>query len=125
MTDAKKMGYAWMSYDAAHAYEKEAAALGVSTVARSTGGFMREYQAAGSARAMHSRPLPSGVTGGETWGQKRENFIKRHMAGTNGYARNPTRRRFLALVMWAYKPPGAPPSGGRRSRARSRARSRR
>ena len=56
------MTYPWMSYAAAHAYEAEASRHGVSTVARSSKGFMREYERAGSARAMASRPLPAGVT---------------------------------------------------------------
>ena len=106
-----------MSYAAAKAYEGEAARLGVSTVARSSKGFMREYQKAGSSAAMRKRPLPGGVTGGATWGQKRDAFIARHM---QQYRKNPTYRRFLALVMWAYRPPGAVPrkSGKRQSRSR-------
>ena len=80
-----------MSYAAAKAYEGEAARLGVSTVARSSKGFMREYQKAGSSAAMRKRPLPGGVTGGATWGQKRDAFIARHM---QQYRKNPTYRRF-------------------------------
>lgn len=93
--------YSWMSYAAAHAYEKEAENLGVSVVARSRNGFMREYELAGNARTMNTRRLPKGVTGGDTWGQKRNGFIARHLAQ---YRKNPTRRRYLALVMWAYDP---------------------
>ena len=53
--------YPWMSYAAAHAWEKEAKAHGVSEVARSAKGFLREYAKAGSAAAMRKRPLePSG-----------------------------------------------------------------
>lgn len=110
------MSYPWMSYAAAHAHESEAARLGVSTVARSSRGFMREYERAGTARNMASRPLPMGVSGGETWGQKRNGFVARHMAK---YREHPTYRRYLALIMWAYKPPGVRPSA--RSRRRSRA----
>ena len=112
----------WLTYEQAHAYEKEAERLGVSNTARSKHGFMREYQLAKTAVAMRSRPLPSGVHGGDTWGTKRDNFVRRHMAQ---YTKNPTYRRFLALIMWAYRPPGRVPhdksagrsrSGGRRSR---------
>lgn len=98
--------YPWMSYAAAHAHEAEAARLGVSAVARAPGGFMREYERAGTARAMEMRPLPSGVTGGETWAQKRHGFVARHM---KSYAAHPTYRRYLALLMWAYRPPGRRP----------------
>jgi hypothetical protein len=107
-----------MSYASAHAYEAEAARLGVSTTARSKLGFMREYEDAGSARAMMARPLPRGVRGGETWGQKRNGFVARHM---KSYQEHPTYRRYLALIMWAYKPPGFPPGHpSRKSHMRTR-----
>lgn len=98
--------YRWMTYGSATKYEKEAQRLGVSEVARSGRGFMRQYQKAGSAEAMRRRPV-AGSRSGQTWGQRRANFIKRHMAQ---YRRHRTYRRWLALVMWAYLPPGpAPP----------------
>lgn len=100
------MPYPWLSYSQAHAYESEASRKRVSSVARGSKGFMREYQRAGSARAMRDRPLPPGVVGGATWGQKRDAFVARHLAQ---YLRDPTRRRFLALAMWAYRPPSPPP----------------
>ena len=109
----------WLSYAEAHRWEAEAARLGVSQKARAAKGFMREYQKAGSATAMERRPLPSGVSGGETWGQKREAFVARHLAQ---YQQNPTYRRYLALIMWAYKPAGAVP-GSSSSRAGGRSRS--
>jgi hypothetical protein len=98
--DAGGDEFPWMSYAEARRHEAEAAALGVSAKARSSKGFMREYGRAGSARAMRSRPLPPGEVGGSTWGQKRRNFIRRHLAqyGT------PTRRRTLAFYMWAFDP---------------------
>ena len=43
------MTYPWMSYAAAHAYEAEASRHGVSAVARSPKGFMREYERAGNS----------------------------------------------------------------------------
>ena len=100
------MSYPWTSYAVAHAYEAEAARYGVSAVARAEGGFMREYGRAGSARAMAARPLPPGVRGGATWAQKRHGFVARHLAS---YRAHPTYRRYLALLMWVYKPPGGPP----------------
>lgn len=98
--------YPWMSYAAAHVYESEAARLGVSRVARSTKGFMREYQRARTSERMRKRVLPPGVTGGLTWGQKRRGFIARHL---QQYHERPTYGRYLALIMWAYKPPGPSP----------------
>ena len=93
--------YPWMGDAQVRAYEAEAARLGVSEVARRPKGFLREYEKAGSAAAMRRRPLPPGVRGGETWGQKRDAFVARFLAM---YRDNPTRRVYLALVMWAYKP---------------------
>ena len=100
------MTYPWISYSAARAYEAEAERLGVSKVARSTTGFMREYERAGTARAMRDRLLPPGVGGGQTWGQKRHGFVARTIAK---YEEEPTYRRYLALLMWAYRPPGPIP----------------
>lgn len=98
--------YEWMSYAAAHAFEAEAERCGVSTVARSKDGFMREYEQAKTAHAMRTRALPSGVQGGTTWEQKRNGFVARHL---KSYREHPTYRRYLALIMWAYKP--FPPPG--------------
>ena len=87
-----------MSYTQASKYEQEAKQLGVSKVARSSRGFLREYERAGSSRSMKVRIVPGKE---QTWGNRRDAFIKRHIVQ---YKKNPTRRRFLALVMWAYKP---------------------
>ena len=93
--------YPWMSSQAAEKYEKEALEKGVSLVARSKHGFMREYELAGRAAAMRKRCLPSDVQGGSVWGEKRAGFIARHL---EQYKQNPTPRRRLALIMWAYMP---------------------
>lgn len=58
----------------------------VSEVARSPRGFLTQYKKDNLS---------------EAWLLKRENFIKRHLAQ---YKKNPTLRRWLALMMWAYKP---------------------
>lgn len=58
----------------------------VSEVARSPRGFLTQYKKGNLS---------------EAWLLKRENFIKRHLAQ---YKKNPSLRRFLALVMWAYMP---------------------
>ena len=102
----------WMSYAAAHAWEAEAARLGVSEVARSRRGFLRAYERHGAAtrharmRCHHSNRNSSRSPTAWTWGQERARFVARHMAQ---YRQHPTYRRWLALVMWAYKPPGPRP----------------
>ncbi len=98
--------YPVMSYAAAHAWEKQAAARGVSEVARSARGFMRAYQRAGSWSKLDP-----------WWKRRREGFLARHIAqamhGENIWERTrrgtwrPTRRS-LAMIMWAYLPPQKP-----------------
>ena len=87
-----------MSYAAAHAYEAEAAAHGVSEVARGKGGFMRLYETHGRRGLERLQYTPH-----LTWAKRRDHFVARHMAQ---YVQHPTYRRWLALVMWAYHPPG-------------------
>lgn len=92
----------WMSYAAAHAHEAKADAHGVSKVARARGGFMRLYETHGRhglERLAYSPNL--------TWARRRDHFVARHMAQ---YSQHPTYRRWLALVMWAYEPPGKRPA---------------
>jgi hypothetical protein len=98
------MPYKWLPYRQAHLYEKEAERLKVSAVARSGRGFMRQYAKAATAKAMRQRPVRGSR---QTWGLRRDNFIKRMMAQ---YRSHPTYRRWLALVMWAYRPPGGVPT---------------
>lgn len=86
-----------MSYAQARRWEPEARRRGVSQVARSSRGFMRAYQRAGSFAK-----LP------EAWKRKREAFIARHMAQGKKedlWEDGKPSRRALALIMWAYKPP--------------------
>ena len=93
------MVYHWLSLTMVKRYEAQARRLGVSAVARSPRGFVRAYEAAGgSARVMNATRVPGRR---ETWGQRRANFIARHLAQ---YRRQPTERRRLALLMWAYRP---------------------
>lgn len=93
-----------MSYSSAARYIPEAKRLAVSQVARSSSGFMGVYKRMKSASEMKKKIVRRGHD--LTWGRKREAFIARHMAQ---YRKNPTYRRWLALVMWAYKPPGKVP----------------
>jgi hypothetical protein len=71
-------------------YEPEMKRQKVSTVARSQRGFLTAYKRAGNRNN-----LP------ENWQRKRAAFIARH--GTQ-YDKNPTPRRRLALIAWAYDP---------------------
>ena len=77
--------------------ETDAIKQNVSSVARSDVGFVREYERAGNALAMKNRLVPNSS---QTWGNRRDGFIKRHLAQ---YQKNPTERRRLALAMWAYR----------------------
>ena len=94
-----KKEYRWLSLRRALAAEPLAEALSVSEVARGPNGFMREYERAGTAAAMKKRPVPGYP--GQTWGQRRNAFIARHLAQ---YRKHPTERRRVALEMWAYFP---------------------
>jgi hypothetical protein len=61
---------------------------GVSEVARSKGQFLDQYKKYGTN-------LP------DKWVLKRNAFINRHLVQ---YKKNPTLRRKLALITWAYMP---------------------
>jgi hypothetical protein len=92
-----------MSYAAAHRWEALAKAKGVSAVARSSRGFMRMYEAAGTWDNVNAY-----------WRNRRAGFIARHMAQASReqlWKRDKSgklrpSRRALALIMWAYMPPG-------------------
>lgn len=68
----------------------------VSARARRPDGFLTVYLAGG--------PIASLVYPGRehSYLKERELFIKRTLAA---YVKNPSLRRFLALISWAYKPP--------------------
>ena len=63
---------------------------GVSEVARSKRGFLTAYNKAKTSSNLS-----------EKWENKRREFIARHLAQ---YKKNPTPRRKLALIAWAYNP---------------------
>ena len=93
------MAYHWLSLSTIKRYEAQATRLGVSAVARSPRGFVRAYEAAGgSARVMNATRVPGRR---EMWGQRRAAFVARHLVQ---YRHQPTERRRLALLMWAYRP---------------------
>ena len=60
----------------------------VSIQARKPGQFLSVYK-------LHGQQLP------QKWAEKRENFITRHIIQ---YRENPTIRRRLAIITWAYDP---------------------
>jgi hypothetical protein len=92
-----------MSYKEAAKYLPEAEDRGVSVVARGKDGFMGVYKREKTSRNMRTAMYSKK----QSWENRRAGFISRHMAQ---YVKNPTRRRWLALIMWAYRPPGkAPP----------------
>jgi len=82
--------YSWLSLSEIAKYEPEMRRLKVSVVARSPRGFLTVYKRFGSVL---KRDL--------FWVRRRSGFIARHLAQ---YKQNPTYRRWLALVAWAYKP---------------------
>ena len=85
------MEYPYTSLNTLFSYIPEADREKVSEVARSDGQFVDQYIQAGG--------IPENLP--PQWRSKRNAFIARHLAQ---YWTNPTRRRFLALQMWAYDP---------------------
>jgi len=83
--------YAWLPLSEIRKYEPEMKRLGVSKVARSRGGFLHYYkQARGNPDFMSSY-----------WKMRRTAFIKRFMVLYKQYG---TKKIWLALVAWAYRP---------------------
>ena len=80
-------------------YEDEMERLGVSKVARGPRGFLTAFKRHGTAAATKNKPVPGYP--GQTWEARRNAFIGRHLAQ---YMTNPTPRRRLALIAWAYEP---------------------
>lgn len=89
--------YALMSPIEVSKYRYEMQTMGVSDVARAPGGFMHTYLKDGE-RMLNRVITPST---GYTWAKKRDAFIKRHLVQ---YRKQPTPRRRLALIAWAYDP---------------------
>lgn len=85
------MDYKYMSLKEIAEYESEMERLSVSIVARSPRGFLTYYKKIRGDIRRVSR----------SWQKKRNAFIARHLAQ---YVKDPTYRRFLALIAWAYKP---------------------
>lgn len=99
--------YPWMTYEEVEEYIPEMEKYKVSEVARgvkessqSDRGFLEVYEEVRDPKEMETIPIKSGSS--QNWAQRRQNFISRHMAQYEG---NPTYRRWLALIAWAYLPP--------------------
>lgn len=106
--------YKWMSLNKTLSYEDEAKKLGVSEIARSNRGFMRAYEKAKGDPLVMSKMMVPGVSRTTFWDKRRDEFVARHLA----QYRKPggkTRRRWLALVMWAYQPAGKAPLGNQQA----------
>lgn len=85
------MGYKYISLTELNSYLPDIRKNKVSTVARSPRGFIPAYRRAKGKKENLSNH----------WQVKREGFVARHLAQ---YKKNPTPRRKLALIAWAYKP---------------------
>ena len=94
-----EQNYRWMPLKDVLRYEPEMERLGVSKVARSPRGFLTAYKQGRTAAATKLMVVPDHPH--QTWGRRRNQFIARHLAQ---YRANPTYRRWLALVAWAYRP---------------------
>jgi hypothetical protein len=79
-------------------YEDEMKKQGVSEVARSSRGFLGNYKKYKTFANMKNKNPPNENI---TWEDKRRAFVKRHLAQ---YKQNPTERRRLALIAWAFMP---------------------
>ena len=91
----------WMSLSAIDKHRPEMVRKGVSEVARSPRGFLRQDRLAGGN--------PSKLS--PKWRRKRNNFVKRHMAQARNNREklwDPKKKRYskrgLALIAWAYNP---------------------
>jgi hypothetical protein len=82
-----KLIYPYLSKEELLEWLPEIERFKVSVVARSPNQFVDQY--------INNVILP------EFWVKKRHNFIKRTLAS---YIKNPTYRRYLSLIAWAYMP---------------------
>ena len=92
--------FAWMPVEEVEAMLPTIEAAGVSKIARSPRGFLTAYRRIRSPLRMMIAEVPDLVT--QTWAQRRDAYIARALPAYNA---NPTHRRALALMAWAYAPP--------------------
>ena len=98
------MTYEWMPVELVESIIPTLIANGVSEVARSPRGFIRAYAHFRTPMRMATELAPGERV---TWAQKRELFIRRTLAA---YKKNPSYRRALALMAWAFMPKDYRPS---------------
>lgn len=98
------MTYKWMTVEEVESIIPTLEQNGVSEVARSPRGFIRAYTHFRTPMRMSLEFAPGERV---TWAQKRELFIRRTLAA---YKKNPSYRRALALMAWAYMPKDYRPS---------------
>jgi hypothetical protein len=98
-----------MTYRQAHRHEAEARSLGVSKVARSARGFMRAYERASLKHKGRPRKIMQAMAAAkvpgfarQNWAQRRDAFVARWLPA---YRKAPSRRKALALAMWACRVP--------------------
>lgn len=92
--------YPWISAEELERLLPDIEAAGVSTVARGPDGFATAYRRLRSPEEMAITVVPGYAT--QTWCQRRNAFIARTLPA---YTANPTHRRALSLLAWAYAPP--------------------
>ena len=91
--------YYWESLYIVLQYENAMKKNKVSVVARGKNGFLTEYKKYKTATAMKKQIAPKTNI---TWEQKRNAFLARSVPQ---YRSNPTYRRWLSLMAWAYNSP--------------------
>jgi hypothetical protein len=92
------MTYKWDTPEEVEAVIPMLKENGVSVIAQSRDGFIPAYLRHRSPTKMETVMAPGERV---TWAQKRELFIRRTLAA---YKINPTYRRALSLMAWAYTP---------------------
>jgi hypothetical protein len=91
--------YKWLSLKSVLKYEDEIIKEKVSEIARGKNGFLTEYKRYKTANAMSNAKIPGKLI---LWGKKRDLFISRTLPA---YVKNPTHRRWISLIAWAYFTP--------------------
>ena len=90
--------YRWLSLNTVLKFLPEIERQNVSKVARSERGFITHYRKYGYADKMKQMIVPNENI---TWDQKRTAFIDRTLPA---YQAQPTYRRYLSLIAWAFDP---------------------
>lgn len=89
--------YRWFPLKSVLKYEDEIIKNNVSVIARSKDGFLYNYKKDKTANVMKNKIIPN--KNNLTWEQKRNAFLSRSIPQ---YKINPTYRRWLSIIAWAY-----------------------